>query len=256
MIKFWDITIPELTDDQERKAYIYVPDSYQWNKSKRYPVLYMFDGHNVFFDSHATYGKCWGMKEYLESTNTELIVAAVECNHSPDNGRLREYSPFDFNDPEFGSFQGLGDITMQWFIHTFKPYIDTHYPTLSDREHTYIGGSSMGGLMSLYAVLEYNSVFSGAICMSPSIWVAPDRLIQLARKSRLDPCTDIYIDCGELEAVSQRDKRQQFFRIVSVLQNRNICVTSRVAPGGTHCEACWEKQLPFAIPAILYRTQQ
>ena len=165
MIKFWDITIPELTDDQERKAYIYVPDSYQWDKSKRYPVLYMFDGHNVFFDSHATYGKSWGMKEYLESTNTELIVAAVECNHSPDNGRLREYSPFDFNDPEFGSFQGLGDITMQWFIHTFKPYIDTHYPTLSDREHTYIGGSSMGGLMSLYAVLEYNSVFSGAICM-------------------------------------------------------------------------------------------
>ena len=250
MIKFWDITIPELTDDQERKAYIYVPDSYQWDKSKRYPVLYMFDGHNVFFDSHATYGKSWGMKEYLESTNTELIVAAVECNHSPDNGRLREYSPFDFNDPGFGSFQGLGDITMQWFIHTFKPYIDTHYPTLSDREHTYIGGSSMGGLMSLYAVLEYNSVFSGAIC------IAPDRLIQLARKSRLDPCTDIYIDCGELEAVSQRDKRQQFFRIVSVLQNRNICVTSRVAPGGTHCEACWEKQLPFAIPAILYRTQQ
>ena len=52
------------------------------------------------------------MKEYLESTNTELIVAAVECNHSPDNGRLREYSPFDFNDPEFGFFQGLGDITM------------------------------------------------------------------------------------------------------------------------------------------------
>ena len=131
MIKFWDITIPELTDDQERNAYIYVPDSYHRDKNKRYPVLYMFDGHNVFFDSHATYGKSWGMKEYLENTDTELIVAAVECNHSPDNGRLREYSPYDFSDPQFGSFQGLGDITMQWFIHTFKPYIDTHYPTLS-----------------------------------------------------------------------------------------------------------------------------
>ena len=89
MIKFWDVTIPELTGDEERKAYIYVPDSYQRDETKRYPVLYMFDGHNVFFDSHATYGKCWGMKEYLEETETELIVAAVECNHSPDNGRLR-----------------------------------------------------------------------------------------------------------------------------------------------------------------------
>ncbi|MEI3246713.1 MAG: hypothetical protein V8S26_11670 [Lachnospiraceae bacterium] len=96
MIEFWDVTIPELTDDTPRKAYIYVPDSFTWDPDRRYPVLYMFDGHNVFFDSHATYGKSWGMKEYLERTGTPLIVTAVECNHSPDNDRLRNIPPTTF----------------------------------------------------------------------------------------------------------------------------------------------------------------
>lgn len=253
MIEFWDVTIPELTDDIPRKAYIYVPDSFQWDPGRRYPVLYMFDGHNVFFDSHATYGKSWGMREYLEHTDTQLIVAAVECNHSPDNDRLREYSPYDFSDPAFGEFRGKGDLTLRWFTQVFKPYIDSHYPTLSGREHTFIGGSSMGGLMSLYAVLSYNHIFSGAMCMSPSLWVAPNKLHTLIRQSALFPDTDIYIDCGEQEGREQRDRLRQFFSIIHDLQSKYICVTSRVVPGGTHCEASWERQLPFAIPALMYR---
>ena len=64
-------------------------------------MLYMFDGHNVFFDEDATYGKSWGMKEYLEYTDAPLIVAAVECNRHPDNGRLSEYSPFNFRYERF-----------------------------------------------------------------------------------------------------------------------------------------------------------
>jgi predicted alpha/beta superfamily hydrolase len=86
MVNYWDIKIPELTGEESRKAYIYLPDSYQHENAKRYPVLYMFDGHNVFFDSHATYGKCWGMKEYMDKTGLQLIIVAVECNHSPDFG--------------------------------------------------------------------------------------------------------------------------------------------------------------------------
>ncbi len=94
MVLTWDITIPELTGEEERTAYIYLPASYDEHPGRRYPVLYMFDGHNVFFDSHATYGKCWGMKEYMDETETEMIIAAVESNHSPDHGRLKEYSPY------------------------------------------------------------------------------------------------------------------------------------------------------------------
>ena len=91
---------------------------------KRAILCCMFDGHNVFFDSDATYGKCWGMKEYLESTNTPLIVVAVDCNHSPNNGRLSEYSPFTFEDPKLGYIRGRGRTTMDWFAHTLKGMID------------------------------------------------------------------------------------------------------------------------------------
>ena len=89
MVYTWDITIPELTADEPRKAYVYLPESYQEDPDQRYPVLYMFDGHNVFFDSDATYGKCWGMKEYMDHTGRQLIIVAVECSHDPDNGRLK-----------------------------------------------------------------------------------------------------------------------------------------------------------------------
>ena len=64
MVHKWSITIPELTDE-DRNVYVYLPESCRQYPDKRYPVLYMFDGHNVFFDSDATYGKCWGMKEYM-----------------------------------------------------------------------------------------------------------------------------------------------------------------------------------------------
>ena len=66
MVNKWEIQIPELTGEEKRNAYIYLPESYQYEQEKRYPVLYMFDGHNVFFDSDATYGKSWGMKEYMD----------------------------------------------------------------------------------------------------------------------------------------------------------------------------------------------
>ena len=158
MVDKWNITIPELTGEEERLAYIYLPESYFKEPEKRYPVLYMFDGHNVFFDEDATYGKSWGMKEYMDETKTQMIIAAVECNHSPDHGRLKEYSPFDFRERGFGEIQGRGRTTMEWMVNTFKAEIDRDFRTLPDRDHTFIAGSSMGGLMSLYAVLEFNHI--------------------------------------------------------------------------------------------------
>ena len=111
MIDTWNITIPELTGEEERRAYVYLPDALEDDPEQRYPVLYMFDGHNVFFDEDATYGKSWGLGEYLDAHETPLIVAAVECNHSPDNGRLSEYSPFSFRARGFGQVTGRGEAT-------------------------------------------------------------------------------------------------------------------------------------------------
>ena len=70
MVQKWSVTIPELTEDEARGVYLYLPKSYDWEPDRHYPVLYMFDGHNVFFDSDATYGKSWGFLEYMEATRT------------------------------------------------------------------------------------------------------------------------------------------------------------------------------------------
>jgi len=82
MIKKWEVTLPELSGDEPRRAYLYLPDMYDQEPNRRFPVLYMFDGHNVFFDSDATYGKSWQLASYLQWHHVPLIVAAVECNHT------------------------------------------------------------------------------------------------------------------------------------------------------------------------------
>ena len=175
MVKKWSVSYPAVNGVEQRRVYVYLPTMYEADPERRYPVLYMFDGQNVFFDADATYGKSWGVADYLDYTDTPLIVAAVECNAGPNNERLVEYSPYRFDDPTYGHFDGKGQTTMSWFIHRFKPFIDHNFRTLPDREHTFIGGSSMGGLMSLYALLQYNDTFSRAAALSPSIWVSPEK---------------------------------------------------------------------------------
>lgn len=253
MIEKWDITIPELTGDETRRAYVYLPESYEYDRETRYPVLYMFDGHNVFFDEDATYGKSWGMYDYMEYTETPLIIAAVECNRNPDNGRLREYSPYSFRDRHFGQITGQGRTTMEWLTDTFKQYIDSHYRTLPDRENTFIAGSSMGGLMSLYALMEYNHVFSRAAALSPSLWVAPKQLEELIAQADLGPDTVLYMDYGALEFSNHARMERLFGRIITALLKRHVLLDCRVIPYGTHCEASWERQTPFFMNTLLYQ---
>lgn len=251
MIKKWSIAIPRLTGDESRNAYIYVPDEWEENPEERYPVLYMFDGHNVFFDEDATYGKSWGMAEFVEETHLPLIIAAVECNHNPDNGRLKEYSPFTFDDPKFGHIPGRGRTTMEWLVHEFKPYIDENYPTIPDREFTFIAGSSMGGLMTLYAVTEYNHVFSRGAALSPSLWTSPWKLERMIRRASIAPGTVLYMDYGS-EELSWRTMERTFGRISARLLEKKVFLTSRIVPGGTHAEASWERQIPFFMDTLFY----
>ena len=252
MIQKWKVTIPELSGTQERSVYLYLPESYQTHFERRYPVLYMFDGHNVFFDRDATYGKSWGMKEYMDRTDTQLIIVAVECNHSPDHGRLKEYAPFSFRERGLGTIPGLGKLTMEWMVNTLKRDIDHRFRTLDDRDHTYIAGSSMGGLMSLYALIEYNHIFSGAAALSPSLWTAPGHLENLIRRQSLLPNTVLYMDYGENELARHKGMPRYFSRIAALLMEKQILVGCRIVPGGEHCEASWEKQIPFFMRTLLY----
>lgn len=252
MVNTWNITIPELTGSEERRAYVYLPDSYEEKPARRYPVLYMFDGHNVFFDSHATFGKSWGLKEYLDSHGTEIIVAAVECNHSPDHGRLKEYSPFSFSDPMCGDLEGKGKLTMDWLVDTFKPYIDANYRTLKKRDYTWIAGSSMGGLMSLYAVTAYNKIFSRAAALSPSVWTDVNRVKAFIKSARLKKDTVVYMDYGTEEFSNHEGMLKNFSDVAALLLKKGVCLESRIIPGGNHSEASWERQIPFFMQTLFY----
>ena len=141
---------------------------------------------------------------------------------------------------------------MSWFIHRFKPFIDRNFRTLPDREHTFIGGSSMGGLMSLYALLNHNDVFGRAAALSPSIWVSPEKLSGLLGRAKLEPGTVLYMDYGSREMGNHEGVRKDFADMCSKVMIRGIHLTARLVPGGTHSEASWEKQLPFMIHTLMY----
>lgn len=252
MIHIWDTKIHQLTGEQIRRTYVYLPESYQTEENSRYPVLYMFDGHNLFFDSHATYGKSWGLKAFMDQTKIPLIIVATECNHNPDHGRLREYSPYSFPVPEVGYIQGKGDIYMDWMVNELKPAIDAHYRTLPDREHTMIAGSSMGGLMSLFAITHYNHIFSKAACLSPSLWFNASGLFRMIQRSNMTPDTVIYLDYGSKEMENHMLMRTHFAKVIYELIHQGVNVQSRVIPNGEHSESSWEQQIPFFMETLLY----
>ena len=249
MIETFSMPFPRQTSKKQRKVYVYLPEGFEPDAA--FPVLYMFDGHNVFFDEDATYGKSWGMKEYLENDRTPLVVVAVDCNHSPDHGRLKEYAPFYFQAPGIGQIRGRGHAYMEWLTQQLKPFIDEHYPVLPDRENTFIAGSSMGGLMTLYAMCKYGSVFSRGAALSPSIGFDPKQVLEMIDKTKFRKGTLIYMDYGEKE-ISYRNTRNDFADVSAALIRKKVMLESRVIPDGEHNEASWEKQVPFFMDALFY----
>jgi len=254
MYQEWMITIPPLTGPEERRAYVYVPDAAFTDGELRFPVLYMFDGQNLFADADASFGKSWGMLKYFTEHNVPVMIAALECNHhdegEPCGGRLSEYSPFDFFDRRWGDIRGRGKLTMDHIVNEFKPFIDEHFPTRPDRENTFIAGSSMGGLMTLYALSDYGDTFSRGAALSPAFSFAPREVKDMIRRS---DWTDkvLYMDMGEREMRGAR-ARARFGEITSLLVKQGARLVSRVVPEGIHSEITWERQIPFFLPTLLY----
>ena len=249
MVKKWNVTIPKLSGDKPRRAYICLPDDYEQQTEKRYPVMYMLDGHNVFFDEDATFGKSWGMAKYMQEHPRDLIIVGVECNHE-GNRRLVEYSPLNYTNSEHGTIKGKGSITMNWLIRTLKPYIDKNYRTLPDRKNTIIAGSSMGGLMALYGATTYNHIFQRAACLSPSLWVSPGKVLEMVARAHIRRDTAIYMDYGELEMFNHAATQESMISVAHLLLTKRVNLALRIVPGGNHSEASWEKQIPFFMDSL------
>lgn len=229
--------------DEKRKCFIYLPDNYE-NTKKRYPVLYMFDGHNIFYDEYATYGKALHLHEHIEKLGLNMIVVGQECSHH-GNDRLKEYAPYPFYDLQFGAFEGLGNKTMNFFVQELKPYIDKNFRTKSSRENTFIGGSSCGGLMSLYASYKYSHVYSKAIVISPYILSSIDAIMNDIRNSQIHKNTSIYLSWGAKEESLMHNFVQETkacTEIANLLSDKNVKILFNVRQDGRHCEEDWEKE--------------
>ena len=238
---------------KNRPLHIYLPDDYATSLD-RYPVFYMFDGHNLFSDDDATYGKCWGLKEFLDGWDQKLILVGIECGHEGDE-RLSEYLPYRTMTPaRWAMFKPMGRATMDWIVEEIKPMIDRDYRTIPFRECTAIGGSSMGGIMSLYAGVHYNRFFSKAACVSSAMGFCMNSLLQDIRKSRIATDTRFYLSWGTREAhgnenpdIPDRHSRtyQWNAHAAGALKGKGASIALYCQVGGNHCEADWEKQNPI-----------
>lgn len=242
-----NVKIPSLTGDRERRAFVCLPSGY-YESEERYPVLYMFDGHNLFTDEEATYGKCWGLEDYIDRTHTPLIIAAVECNHEGDN-RLSEYSPvsFDFHGRRI---TGRGKKYMDWLTSDFKAYVDGNFRTLPDRGHTFIAGSSMGGLMTLYALARYGKYFSRGAALSPSLWVQNGAVPSFITGANFKSDCVLFTDYGTKEFKNHSPQRELFGETFKILCSKGVAVTARIVPDGTHTEASWEREVPYFMSVL------
>lgn len=236
-----------------RTLHIYLPDTYAQSK-KKYPVLYMYDGHNLFFDEDATFGTCWGLKAFLDEQAMDLIVVGIECNHE-GNSRLEEFSPYTFQDQHVGMVYGKGDLFMNWVVEELKPWIDHTYRTKPHRRDTAIMGSSMGGLMAYYTILHHNDVFSKAGCLSPFLAPVMKPLLEEVRHSTLAKDTRVFISWGSDEFRSKSSLAYGSERILLLSSNlieKGALVYPYLQVGGKHNEASWRKELPILFP-FLYK---
>ena len=228
----------------ERMLHIYIPDN---KKQEQFPVLYMFDGHNLYFDQDATYGKSWGIKEYLDAMEAQLIVVGIECSHE-GNQRMSEFSPYSFDRSYWGKVEASGKQFFEWMINELKPYIDTQYPTMTDAEHTYVGGSSMGGLMAVYGGSMHADVYSKSICVSTAFSFGYEALLADISSVQDLSNSEFYLSFCEHEA---RDKEylayvtEMNLACSRLLQTKGAKAYVHCMKNGSHNEASWEKELPI-----------
>ncbi len=253
-----DIKSPQLNN--QRDILVYLPPTYN-TAAKRYPVLYMHDGYNLF-DEATSYVGDWQVDETMERLSAEEGLEAIVVG-IPNMGRERmhEYSPFQ--DKHYGG--GRGRAYLAFIAHTLKPLVDTHFRTLPGKLHTGLMGSSMGGLISLYGFFEHPATFGFAGVMSPSLWFAQGAIFPYIEGAPFQQ-GKIYLDAGTREmggfwpdqhVLIARSRR--YYGCVRHLKRllvkkgyrptRNLLHIE--AKGHSHDEAAWAKRLPNAIRFFL-----
>jgi len=234
-----------------REVQVWLPPGYAAATARRYPVLYLHDGQNVF-DAVAA-GAEWQVDETAQrlvevGAVAPVIVVAVASSRE----RLHDYTPWpDTRQPvtrqpdthPHGAAlaqapQGGGAAAYaRYLVHELKPYIDAHYRTEPGRESTAVGGSSIGGLVSMWLLLAHGEVFGAGLVVSPAVWWAGEAIVvQVAAAPAGTPLPRVWLDVGTDEGRGTVDAAR---RLRAALQARGWAPAYREEPGAGHDEAAW-----------------
>lgn len=235
--------------------------------SERFPVIYLHDGQNLFDPELCGFGIDWGVDEAIERLaaagrgRAAIAVGIWNIAH-----RWRDYMPAQplRNMPGEQARQSLyyqvesdpprSDEYLRFIVEELKPFIDATYPTLPERQHTFVMGSSMGGLISLYALEQYPQVFAGAGCLSTH-WPAGGADLVEALGAALPPAGDhrLYFDYGTQGLDADYEPFQ--LRMDRHLRNngyaQDIDWITRKFPGADHNEASWRARLDIPLAFLL-----
>lgn len=240
---------------RHRRIRLYLPPDYA-TSTRRYPVLYLQDGQNVFDDATSFAGE-WGVDETLDSLHRAghggVIVVAVD-NHGAH--RMDEYDPWRSRDPRLGG--GEGDAYLAFLARTLKPWVDARYRTRPEPASTAILGSSMGGLIALAGALRQPAVFGRAGVFSCACWVARDSILALARASgRLSPRPRLWFVVGGEETRDDEPVHDQravvaALRAAGWVPGRDYVAVER--EDGRHQEWFWRREFAAAVTWLLAPT--
>ena len=218
-----------------RDVYVYLPEGYG-KTNIRYPVLYMQDGQNLFDPHRAYLGQTWRAQSTLnELISKKLMAPIIVVAIDNTQARMDEYIP-----------EKKGNEYLDFVINDLKPQIDQNFRTKTNPLHTGILGSSLGGLISLYAGLRNFETFGLVGALSPSIWWNERSIIDHYRVGSHLP-RKIYLDSGNIDG----EKPEDVLSLSRVLQEqgfqhaKNLCVY--IQDGAAHREYFWAQRLPVAL---------
>ncbi|QSB26244.1 alpha/beta hydrolase [Flavobacterium sp. CLA17] len=225
-----------------KKIWIYLPENYTASDQK-YSVIYMHDAQNLF-DAKTSYVGEWNVDEKLDSLKAKVIVVGIE--HGNDK-RIDELTPF--KNEKYGG--GNADNYLDFIVKTVKPYIDKNYRTKTKAKNTIIMGSSLGGLVSYYAILKYPEVFGKAAVFSPSFWFSKDIYTLTEKTPKIK--TKIYFLCGDKEDENMVQDMTKMERLLDTKRCYCLHLTkSKIVKGGEHNEKLWRDGFVGALSWLKY----
>ena len=256
-----DLRMHEFTSrifHNKRFLRVWLPPDYDLpeNSGKRYPVFYLNDGQNLFEAATSFTGIEWQVDETADRLIREgrippTIFVGID---NAQVERVKEYIPYRSLNPLL--LRPLGDRYPRFLAQEVMPFVHQTYRAAKGPENTFLGGSSLGGLIALYTILNKPGVFGGALLESASLWVANRQILKDSRAFRGWP-QRIFLAVGTQEAGRDDKNRQtvenlreleRIFRR-SGLDDRRLLV--EIAEGGTHSEGAWAARLPGALQFLL-----